>query len=193
MRTELVSNVQNMLVAFTDAQDRSLRESLSEIQVANVEAETGLGEFARAHADEVDRSQERTADIKRELKAGAESAAKHKVAGVQVCEMENFADFKATTDAQAALSRHIDDFAHTTAQSAANFQQTSRESHQQLAESSTAAYQRAAAAFDGQKQALSKASSAMQESQIASQERFKYSERAIHDMSSTVLASVSAS
>lgn len=84
MRTELVSNVQNMLVAFTDAQDRSLRESLSEIQVANVEAETGLGEFARAHADEVDRSQERMADIKRELEAGAESAGKHRVAGVQV-------------------------------------------------------------------------------------------------------------
>jgi hypothetical protein len=84
MRTELVANVQNMLVAFTDAQDRSLRESLNEIQVANVEAETGLSDFARAHSDEVERSQDRTGEIKRELEMGAESAAKHRVAGLQV-------------------------------------------------------------------------------------------------------------
>lgn len=103
------------------------------------------------------------------------------------------------------MSRHVNGFVTETTSSITSFQQMSRENHELLAESSTAgkhivrvkalllmlvAYQRAAAAFDGQKQALGKAARAMQQSQVTSQERFKSSETAIHQMSSTVLASV---
>jgi kinesin family protein 11 len=95
LRTELVQNMTQMIVSFTDAQDQSWSEAVGQVQVANDAGAAGMGEFNAQVNSDWEKAGERQAGVQKQLAMAGRTVTTQRASGQEVSVADrNMADIR---------------------------------------------------------------------------------------------------